>query len=67
MKFRIRNYLDTTNELLYDTRNTVPGGALYLDYPLTFNMNLKNMTKYTLKYKVLDVYEKKPFDEYINA
>ena len=25
---------DTTYELLYDTTNTVPGGAIYHDYPL---------------------------------
>ena len=48
---------DTTYELLYDTTNTVPGGAIYHDYPLAFNINLRNTTKtkYTLKYKVLDI------------
>ena len=48
---------DTTYELLYDTTNTVPGGAIYHDYPLAFKINLTNTTKtkYTLKYKVLDI------------
>ena len=48
---------DTTYELLYDTTSTVPGGAIYHDYPLAFNINLRNTTKtkYTLKYKVLDI------------
>ena len=48
---------DTTYELLYDTTNTVPGGAIYHEYPLAFNINLRNTTKtkYTLRYKVLDI------------
>ena len=48
---------NTTYELLYDTTSTVPGGAIYHDYPLAFNINLRNTTKtkYTLKYKVLDI------------
>ena len=48
---------DTTYELLYDTTNTVPGGAIYHDYPQAFTINLRNTTKtkYTLKYKVLDI------------
>ena len=29
---------DATYKLLYDTTNTVPGGAIYHDYPLAFNM-----------------------------
>ena len=49
---------DTTCKLPYDT-NTVPGGAIYHDYPLTFNINLRNTTKtkYTLKYKVYTRYK----------
>ena len=48
---------DTTYEPLYDTTNTVPGGAIYHDYPLAFNIDLRNTTttKYTLKYKVLNI------------
>ena len=38
---------DTTYELLYDTTNTVPGGAIYHDYPLAFNINLRNTTHTT--------------------
>ena len=46
---------DTTYELLYDTTNTVPGGAIYHDYPLALNIDLRNTTTNTLKYKVLSM------------
>ena len=48
---------DTTYKLLYDTTKTVPGGAIYHDYTLAFNIDIKNTTKYTLKYKVLNMKE----------
>ena len=32
---------NTTYELLYYTTSTVPGGAIYHDYPLAFNKDLK--------------------------
>ena len=38
---------DTTYELLYDTTNTVPGGAIYHDYPLALKINLRNTTHTT--------------------
>ena len=52
---------DTTYEPLYDTTNTVPGGAIYHDYPLAFNINLRNTTttECTLKYKVVNMNIKK--------
>ena len=36
---------NTTYELLYNTTKTVPGGAIDHDYPLAFNMELKNTSK----------------------
>ena len=45
---KVYNIIDhTTYELLYDTTNTVPGGAIYHDYPLAFNTNLRNTTHTT--------------------
>ena len=35
---------DTTYELLYDTTNTVPGGAIYHDYPLGKMLELSRMS-----------------------
>ena len=35
------DYLCTACELLYDTTKMVPGGAIYQDYLLVFDMNLK--------------------------
>ena len=46
---------DTTYELLYDITNTLPGGAIYHDYPLAFNINVRNTTKYTLRNQVLNM------------
>ena len=46
-------------KLLYDTTKTLPGGAICHDYPLAFNINLKkkkkNTSKYTTKYKMLNI------------
>ena len=33
-------------KLLYDTTKTLPGGAIYHNYPLAFNINLKRKRKY---------------------
>ena len=33
-------------KLLYDTTKTLPGGAIYRDYPLAFNIKLKRKRKY---------------------
>ena len=49
-------------KLLYDTTKTLPGGAICHDYPLAFNINLKkekkNTSKYTTKYKMLNIRRK---------
>ena len=48
-------------KLLYDTTKTLQGGAICHDYPLAFNINLKkekkNTSKYTTKYKMLNIKE----------
>ena len=50
-------------KLLYDTTKTLPGGAICHDYLLAFNINLekkrkKNTSKYTTKYKMLNIRRK---------
>ena len=40
-----KNYLNTTYELLYNATKTMPGGAIDHDYPLAFNMDLKNTSR----------------------
>ena len=50
---------DITYELLYNTTNTVPGGAIDHDSPLAFNMDLK--IQLIIKYKVLNIKKNKDF------
>ena len=48
---------NTTYELLHSATKAVPGGAIDHDYPLAFNMDLKNTLN--IKYKVLNIKKNK--------